>query len=308
MQNHKTLKGFYQVKKETYNKAIEEGTTDGNLYFVRTFDENGLHVTSEIYLGDRLYGETCNSDVEGNDVEIHNTSTEYLSHFTQTLLNGGEITLEEDIVLTNAYASVKSDTIINLNGRSIVAKERNASDGTSSIVFVVYNGATLTINGDGNIISEASEKSIAVWAYGGNVVINGGTYYNNLSGSDLIYASKPCSIIINDGTFIAAYNEGTEPATKNTRSAINCLDSVADQCTILVKGGKFLEFNPADNLSEGENTSYLAEGCEVTQEGKYYIVNNTSSQSEYIEEYNQTINNGGEIELEENILNTETII
>lgn len=65
----KQLKGVYQLKQDTYDQMVNEGTTDSSLYFVRDFDGNGKPTSSSIYLGDRKYGEMCNDTIEGNDVE-----------------------------------------------------------------------------------------------------------------------------------------------------------------------------------------------------------------------------------------------
>lgn len=66
----KSLTGIYKVKKETFEKMLNEGTiNNGGLYFVRDFDEQNIPITHSIYLGDRLYAEVCNNDIIGNDVE-----------------------------------------------------------------------------------------------------------------------------------------------------------------------------------------------------------------------------------------------
>jgi hypothetical protein len=41
---------------------------------------------------------------------------------------------------------------------------------------------------------------------------------------------------------------------------------------IVVTGGKFYNFNPANNVSEGEGTNFVADGCTVTEEDGWYIV------------------------------------
>ena len=52
----------------------------------------------------------------------------------------------------------------------------------------------------------------------------------------------------------------------NLRFLINCLDAnyKSGKANIIVKGGTFYEFDPADNASEGAHTNYVAEGYEST--------------------------------------------
>ena len=99
---------------------------------------------------------------------------------------------------------------------------------------------------------------MAVWANGGDVEINGGTFVNG-EGSDLIYVSNTGNIVINDGNFYAGKNTDSV-GTKNPYSALNIKDKDRNNCSIKVKGGTFYGFNPADNVSEGPDTNFVDEG------------------------------------------------
>jgi hypothetical protein len=52
---------------------------------------------------------------------------------------------------------------------------------------------------------------------------------------------------------------------------LNCYDANyrAGTAKIIVTGGKFYDFNPADNSAEGEHTSFVPEGyhVETSQDG-----------------------------------------
>lgn len=116
----KVLKQIYQVKKETYNQLITEEGVENNLYFVREFDMNGTPFSSSIYLGNRLYGQTFNNEIIGNDIETSDgdyiipennysytpdnttqaTSGINYEEYNNVINNGGEIELEQDIVNT----------------------------------------------------------------------------------------------------------------------------------------------------------------------------------------------------------------
>lgn len=170
---------------------------------------------------------------------------------------GGEVTLAEDIEILSPIV-VSNDLIVNLNGKTISSK---------SDVFEVAAG-TLTINGNG-VVSAATDNGepyCAVWAYGDAVVnINGGEYrIGHPAGdyNDLIYAKDNAVINIYGGKF---YNSGKENAF-----VLNLKDNSA--ATINVYGGEFEKFNPANNLSEGPNTNFVADGYVSEANGDWYVV------------------------------------
>ena len=194
-------------------------------------------------------------------IDSNSATPDYLAEFMSIMENGGEITLDTDIILKESHINVKGEVILNLNGHNITAKNRPTPSGESSNVFVVHSTGVLTINGNGKIISERSNQGIPVWAYGGSVVLNGGEYYASNPSGDLIYTSKAnSSIIINGGKYIAALRDPSVPGTLNKRCALNSLDAVRDKVNIEVRGGEWLDFNPANNASEGPNTNFVPEG------------------------------------------------
>ena len=101
---------------------------------------------------------------------------------------------------------------------------------------------------------------MAVWANGGKVTIHGGTFVNGGDGCDLIYASNGGKVYIYGGEFKATERKGDESGTNNTHSALNIKDKDRKTSEIVVYGGKFYGFDPANNLSEGPNTNFVAEG------------------------------------------------
>lgn len=179
------------------------------------------------------------------------------------VLKGGNIKLTGNIDLKNTCIIVDKDTTIDLNGYKItggVFAEKNGEilEGDSDGFVFWVKGGKLTIVGNGEIEARPATYSMAVWANGGDVEINGGTFKNG-EGSDLIYASVGGNIVINDGEFIAGKN--TDPVgTKNEYSALNIKDNDINNCSIKVRGGLFHGFNPADNVSEGPDTNFVDDG------------------------------------------------
>ena len=177
---------------------------------------------------------------------------------------GGNVNIAENIDAPTAF-EVKVNTVITNNG-VITISEDTVGDG----VFKVTEG-TLTLNGQGTINGLGkNEYNMAIWATdNGKVVINDG-YFTNVGASsveddshfDLIYASGNAQIEINGGEF-----ECETPAW-----ILNIKDKDRATASIVVKGGKFHGFNPADCASEGEHTNFVAEGYKVVEENGVFVV------------------------------------
>lgn len=182
------------------------------------------------------------------------------------LSKGGKVTLSAPISLSTA-AVITGVSSVNLNNQTITGglfaeSGGNMNEGNSdSYAFWVKDG-DLTIEGNGEVIAQEATYSMAIWANGGNVTIKGGTFRNGGDGTDLIYASNGGSVYIYGGEFIGAENTGAEPGTANKFSLLNVKDSdyKSGASEIVVYGGKFHGFDPADNVSEGPNTNFVAEG------------------------------------------------
>ena len=180
--------------------------------------------------------------------------------------NGDVITLQEDIAMgtaDNDHLVVSAENVtIDLGGKTLTA---NGSNGAIKV-----EGGMTTLDGAGTVSGTlgSDNYSMAVWASSGTVVINDGIYRNETDnsarGTDLIYASGTGCIEINGGVFEAAKPEWT----LNVKDA----DYKAGTAKIIVKGGSFKGFDPANNASEGAGTSFVAEGYKSVLEGEYYVV------------------------------------
>ena len=192
----------------------------------------------------------------------------------QDLANLGELeeailTLTSDINIPKSLV-INPNTIVNisLNNHKLTGGLFAESNGemlegnTDSYVFWAKEGCDLTIKGDGVVEAQDAKYSMAVWANGGTVYIYGGKYYNHGEGSDLIYASEGGKVYIYGGEFHACPKQEGVDGTNNKYSALNVKDRdyKSGASEIVVYGGKFYGFNPADNLSEGPNTNFVAEG------------------------------------------------
>ena len=180
----------------------------------------------------------------------------------------GDIAVTEPLVVGAGSRSANNanDVVIELNGNTISATEwlDESDNSTNAIAFWVKQGGNLTINGPGKVETAACDYSIAVWADGGNVTINGGEFYNAGEGSDLIYVKRGGSVVINGGYFKACEKQEGVDGTQEKYSAINLSDNSGSTATVY--GGSFYGFNPANNKSENPQVSFVAEGYTVTEE------------------------------------------
>lgn len=198
-------------------------------------------------------------------------ATNYLESFLAEVKAGGYVTLDADLTLS-APITIEKDVTIDLNGYTLTNVPWEEDGETNAYMFWVKTGK-LTLTGNGNVIVPDAVYSMAVWANGGDVEINGGTYKNGGDSCDLVYVSKAGKVEINGGEFVAAGPaSGNAPGTKNPYSALNIKDANKSTCSIVVKGGKFFKFNPADNLSENPKMNFVAEGYVSVAEGDWYVV------------------------------------
>lgn len=178
----------------------------------------------------------------------------------------GDITLKEDVTASLEYTCGNKATL-NLNGITLTGEIKSDGKVTDSYGLKVTNGTvTITDSEDnkGTIVAQDSDYSMAVWVTDdGTVNITGGTFKNSGDNCDLIYASGNGTINISGGYFEAAGSiSGNAPGTKNPYSVLNVRDrdwkpENTGNAKIIVTGGIFKNFNPANNLSEGTKTNFV---------------------------------------------------
>ena len=196
-----------------------------------------------------------------------------------------DVNLEEPVIVDPTLYATRAgvvDVTVDLNGKTITAPLFTESNGavtagdTDSYAFWVKPGAKLTIVGDGVVQTQACKYSIAVWADGGEVVINGGEYYNYGVGSDLIYAKNGGKVTINAGYFKACEKQAGVDGTNEKYSAINLKDNSGSSA--VVYGGTFFGFDPSNNVSEGANTNFCAKdyGAYELTDGEWTVASKTA--------------------------------
>lgn len=222
-----------------------------------------IFVNNEYYLGDSATGYTALAVGENVTVPVS----------VELPISAGndyaEKTVSLDITVEVVQASIKNTESAKKFTRDTEYKLTGIkADGGDGVLCVTYG--TLTINGVGTLkaVESSDHYAMAIWANGANskVIINGGKYVQEITGTDtqydLIYASGKATIEIYGGTFQCATPQWT----------LNCLDNSGSK--IYVMGGKFYKFNPAEPHVQPEGTEEIIvpEGYEVKKSGDWYSV------------------------------------
>lgn len=207
---------------------------------------------TEIYNLTKLVGEL------GGNV-TYTFPNELGTSLTELLKNCGTVKLAQDATISRFGPAVtaKNKVTLNLNNHNLTSTAASSygaimARGTQEITI----GGKGTIDaGDGVCIEANGTAALSPIA---TINLTGSTtvYRNNRSGGELIYCYVG-TINITNGTF---RNDGADKTYM-----LNCYDAnyQAGTAKIVVTGGKFYDFNPADNGAEGEHTSFVPEGYHV---------------------------------------------
>lgn len=181
----------------------------------------------------------------------------------------GEMTLMENVARATSFVTPIGtvNAVWKLNGHNVEITGNTSQ--TRSGLYLNRYSSSLEINGEGTL---RCANNYGLWnnSATGKIVINGG---NVEAETHAVYAQTGV-IEINGGSFKLTNADTAErDENNNLKFLINCLDAnyKAGTANIVVKGGKFYEFDPANNVSEGPGTNYVAAGYQSTmsmEEGK----------------------------------------
>lgn len=186
----------------------------------------------------------------------------------KTVLNeGGVVALANDLVLDRTLSvPAGKEVVIDLNGKTI----SNTADlwdvpdedaGNWSLLSV--KGGTLTIKGAGTLQAKENDCYAVDVQNGGKVVIEDGTYVGNIHA---VYVQKGTAEI-KGGKY--SVQQTYPDAAKAYGFVLNCYDANRKNGTakILVSGGEFVKFNPADCVAEGAGTNFVVAGFKSVADG-----------------------------------------
>ncbi len=182
----------------------------------------------------------------------------------ETLEKGGNVKLASGMDPKEVFVANK-DTTLDMNGKTIANTTDVWNEASVSWSLIsAREGAKLTIDGNGTFKAKENDCFAVDVQDGATVTIKNGTFIGNVHA---VYVEKGTAII--EGGFYSVQQKYPD-ASKAYEFVLNCYDAnrAAGTAKIVVKGGTFVNFNPANCKAEGENTNFVAEGYKVVSENK----------------------------------------
>ena len=201
-----------------------------------------------------------------NDIDLVNIKDE--ASLRALFATGGEAILAADLVLDRAIAvAAGKEVTLDLNGKTISNTEDLWDEANYSWSLLSVRGGGLTLTGNGAVKAKENDVFAVDVQDGGNLVIEGGEYVGNM---DAVYVFEGTAEIKGGKFSIQQLSENPDPYGY----VLNCYDKNRKNGTakIIVTGGEFVKFNPADCAAEGAHTNFLADGYKSTQIGDSYFV------------------------------------
>ena len=240
----------------------------GNEYQNLTID--GIAIT--------VYATQLNSENDSFGPNYDKDATYYpvldAAGLKDALVNGGNIKVDSSFDAGEDTLAVEKNTVLDMNGKTIsnTADIWNESKADWSLISA-RNGANLTITGNGSFEAKENDCYAVDVQDRSTVTIEDGTFIGNIHA---VYVYEGTANI--KGGFYAVQQKYSV-ANKADGFVLNCYDANRTNGTakIIVTGGTFVNFNPADCWAEGEHTNFVAEGysviCEEQANGdKWYTV------------------------------------
>lgn len=216
--------------------------------------------------GDGTYGVKAGVYV----AEVNGVAYATLSEAIAAAKDGDTVKLLRDINTPEISYMISRSLTIDLNGMTVTGSGYDAvfQIDNADAKVVIKNGKVVAVEQSGS----AGKYTMAIWASkaGCEVTLEGLDVSQKITHTedpqmDMIYASGG-TITINSGNFVS----GTPAWT------LNCNDTSYKNGTanIIVKGGTFVGFDPANNKAEGKGTNFVAAGyvSRMDEDGSYTVV------------------------------------
>ena len=240
-----------------YIKGVMK-TTAGNDYQGLTLD--GISIT--VYATQ----DTVENDSFGPDYDKNATYYPVLdaAGMKDALVNGGNIKVDANVDVDGDALVVAKKTTIDMNGKTLSNNGVdiwNEDTGSWSLISA-RNGAELTITGNGTFKAKENDSFVVDVQDGATVTIENGTFIGNVHA---VYVYEGTANI--KGGFYSVQQK-YNVAGKENEFVLNCYDANREAGTakIIVTGGTFVNFNPADCWAEGARTNFVAPGYSVISE------------------------------------------
>ena len=269
------------INKEQHLKAGETSdamTLQGHMQESAGNEYQGLSIEGisiTVYATqDTVESDSFNNQYDQNAGYMYSTSTvKDMNTALKNAKDGDTIKVAADMDPTGTFVADNKKVTLDMNGKTFANTKDvwNTAKNEWSLVSA-QNGSNLTIDGNGTFKAKENDCYAVDVQDGSNIVIKNGTFVGNIHA---VYVEKGTATI-EGGTF--SVQQKYPDANKADGFVLNCYDQNRADGTakIIVKGGTFINFNPADCWAEGEHTNFLASGYTVKSEKKgndtYYTV------------------------------------
>ena len=240
-----------------YIKGVMK-TTAGNDYQGLTLD--GISIT--VYATQ----DTVENDSFDNTYDANATYYPVLdaAGMKDALVNGGNIKVDANVDVDGDALVVAKKTTIDMNGKTLSNNGVdiwNEDTGSWSLISA-RNGAELTITGNGTFKAKENDSFAVDVQDSATVTIENGTFIGNVHA---VYVLEGTAYI--KGGFYSVQQK-YNVAGKENEFVLNCYDANRNAGTakIIVTGGTFVNFNPANCQAEGPNTNFVPAGYSVISE------------------------------------------
>lgn len=206
----------------------------------------------------------------GGDEEVNLESIKNEASLRALFATGGTAKLAADLILDKSVAVTPGKEVtLDLNGKTISNTEdlwRGDPYYDWALLSVRADGS-LTIKGTGVLKAKENDCYAVDVQDGGKLVIEDGTYVGN---AHAVYVYEGTAEIRGGKYSIQQKSSNPDPYGY----VLNCYDKNRENgiAKIIVSGGEFEKFNPADCVAEGAHTNFLAPGYKSTKVGDSYVV------------------------------------
>ena len=238
-----------------YIKGVMQ-TTAGNDYQDLTLD--GITIT--VYATQ----DTVENDSFGNEYDKDATyPVASAAEMKTALATGGIVSVNKDIKTDNIGDTaadrviISEPTTLNLDAK-IISPDNMGNNNTNFCALIVDADTTINAGENGGIDTGTNGGYGINVRNGATLTINGGSYY----GGGTAVQVQEGTLTITGGHFAV---EPFSDARYGYEFMLNCIDAAYKNGTakIIVKGGTFVNFNPANCKAEGAGTNFVADGYKV---------------------------------------------
>lgn len=176
---------------------------------------------------------------------------------TAKALQGGAVLLNSDLTTPNTVIIPENKSFsLNLNSSTLDNTTDIWDEESGEWSLASVRGGTLTISGNGTMKSKENDCFNVDVQDGGHLIIENGHFIGNIH---CVYVLEGTAEI-KGGTFEVQQKANIKG--RENEFVLNCYDDSYKKGTakIIVTGGRFINFNPADCKAEGDHTNFVADG------------------------------------------------